>query len=82
MFLTWHETPYTISHTVAYGKLLVCSASAAHAFLQELYTGTVKRVPVQRQKHDGMGHTVRVQEQLQVCVQPGIQEGTRITLPG
>lgn len=50
--------------------------------LQELYTGAVKCVPVQRHKRDGLGHTVQVQEQLQVCVQPGVKQGTRITLPG
>ncbi|WIA14617.1 hypothetical protein OEZ85_003124 [Tetradesmus obliquus] len=58
------------------------SELALQVTLEELYNGAVKWVPVQRQKHDGAGHTVQVQERLQVCVQPGIQEGTRITLPG
>ncbi|KAF6255109.1 hypothetical protein COO60DRAFT_249400 [Scenedesmus sp. NREL 46B-D3] len=55
---------------------------ALQVTLEELYTGAVKCVPVQRHKRDGLGHTVQVQEQLQVCVQPGVKQGTRITLPG
>lgn len=50
--------------------------------LEDLYNGAVKLVPVQRERHDEHGQLVAVQEQLQVRVQPGVTEGTRITLPG
>lgn len=50
--------------------------------LEELYNGAMKSVPVQRRRSDGLGRVVPVQEQLQVCVEPGLKEGTRITLPG
>lgn len=60
------------------------SAAALHwtHCLQDLYNGAVKWVPIERKRHDGLGHVVPVQERLQVRVQPGIKEGTRITLPG
>jgi hypothetical protein len=51
--------------------------------LEELYSGTVKRVPVQLRRQDARtGAPVTVLQQLQVCVQPGLHAGTRITLPG
>lgn len=51
--------------------------------LEELYSGTVKRVPVQLRRQDACtGAPVTVVQQLQVCVQPGLHAGTRITLPG
>jgi hypothetical protein len=51
--------------------------------LEELYSGTVKRVPVQLRRQDARtGAPVTVMQQLQVCVQPGLHAGTRITLPG
>jgi hypothetical protein len=71
-----------MEHDVSTTKLSDPPALLLLEILQELYTGAVKCVPVQRQVHDGLGHTVQVQQQLQVCVQPGVKEGTRITLPG
>jgi DnaJ-class molecular chaperone len=54
-----------------------------HVTLEELYSGTVKRVPVQlRRQNACTGAPVTVVQQLQVCVQPGLHAGTRITLPG
>jgi DnaJ-class molecular chaperone len=51
--------------------------------LEELYSGTVKRVPVQlRRQNACTGAPLTVVQQLQVCVQPGLHAGTRITLPG
>lgn len=51
--------------------------------LEELYSGTIKRVPVQLLRKDTRtGAPVTVLQQLQVCVQPGLHAGTRITLPG
>ena len=51
--------------------------------LAELFCGTVKRVPVQLRRQDARtGAPVTVLQQLQVCVQPGLHAGTRITLPG
>lgn len=51
--------------------------------LAELFSGTIKRVPVQLRRQDARtGAPVTVLQQLQVCVQPGLHAGTRITLPG
>lgn len=51
--------------------------------LEELYNGTLKKVPVQLRRQDAhTGAPVTVVQQLQVCVQPGLHAGTRITLPG
>lgn len=51
--------------------------------LEELFSGAVKRVPVPlRRRDEHSGGAVTVMQQLQVCLQPGLQEGARITLPG
>jgi hypothetical protein len=52
--------------------------------LEELFCGAVKRVTValhQREPATGAASQPRGVQQLQVCVQPGLQEGARITLP-
>eukprot|EP00775_Hariotina_reticulata_P010192 gene10192-10353_t len=51
--------------------------------LEELYMGCTKQVSVPRTRHDALtGCRVTYQECLQVQVQPGVKEGTRITFPG
>lgn len=51
--------------------------------LEDLYHGALKTVPVQLRRQDARtGTPVTVVQQLQVCVQPGLHAGTRITLPG
>lgn len=51
--------------------------------LEDLYHGALKTVPVQLRRQDARtGAPVTVVQQLQVCVQPGLHAGTRITLPG
>jgi hypothetical protein len=53
--------------------------------LEELFCGAVKTVPVTLRLRAGAhagGSLSTVQRQLQVCVEPGLQEGARITLQG
>jgi hypothetical protein len=51
--------------------------------LEDLFHGALKTVPVQLRRQDARtGAPVTVVQQLQVCVQPGLHAGTRITLPG
>lgn len=51
--------------------------------LEELFSGAVKRVPVEVRRQDARtGGPITVMQQLQVCVQPGLHAGTHITFPG
>ncbi len=49
--------------------------------LEELYQGTTKRLKVSRMVTDPSGHSMRVQEPLDVVAKPGHKKGTKFTFP-
>lgn len=49
------------------------------ATLEELYTGTTKRMKISRDIVDASGRTMRVSEVLEVQIKPGWKTGTKVT---
>ncbi|KAF3444069.1 hypothetical protein FNV43_RR13759 [Rhamnella rubrinervis] len=50
--------------------------------LEELYTGTTKKMKISREIADRSGKTVQVEEILKIDIKPGWKKGTKITFPG
>lgn len=50
-----------------------------HVNLEELYTGTVKRMRITRRRIDAQGATVKVAAEKEITVKAGWKDGTKIT---